>query len=476
MLSGLKQIMVSGLKQMSRFILRVAVFVGIIVVFMGGVAVSGYMGSQKSFWGSVRQEPVPSLEGAPIPVHDPNKPTVAVLLGNENTEGLDFAIPYELFSMTGAYNVYAVAAEKQVRSLTGGLDVMPHYSFDELDRLLGKSADIIAIPYMTMRNPKNFEPVREWILRHKETVLLSICAGADNLAATGLLDGKSAATHWQTMPVLTKKYPEVSWINDRRYVANGPKLISSAGISSGIDAVLHVIAQQLGEPAAAKIADELKYPSYHFVQNPQVEPFYVDLRYATYVLNNAFQWSKKKAGVLLYDGVEEMALASVFDIYSDTGTTRVLSVSGTARPIVTKHGLIAIARHSMSDLPKLDKMIVPGTQAKLRATEEIERWNEQGKRTELQFVHADSPNRFLFEVQLEDLARQEDLLTAKHAVKRLEFRADDIRLEGKPMPLETYAELLFTFAVSLLAAYYTDKRFFRKQKLPRGGQGSRTLS
>ncbi|WP_126425213.1 DJ-1/PfpI family protein [Brevibacillus marinus] len=461
---------------MLRFMLRIAVYVSIIVVLTGGVAAFGYLGSQKAFWGSVRQEPIPSLQGVQKPEHDPHKPTVAVLLGNENTEGLDFMIPYQLFSMTGAYNVYAVAADNQVRSLTGGLDVVPHYSFQELDELLGKSADIIAIPYMTMLDPKSYEPVREWILQHKETTLLSICAGSDNLAATGLLDGKSAATHWQTMPVLTKKYPEVNWINDLRYVTNGPNLITSAGITSGIDAVLYVISQQLGEPVAAKIATEMKYPSYHFVQNPKMEPFYVDLRFATYILNNAFQWNKKNAGVLLYNGVEEMALASVFDIYSDTGTTRVLSVSRTEQPIVTKHGLNVIARHSMSNLPKLDKMIVPGRQAKRLAAEEIKSWNDKGNNIALQFVHADAPERFLFEVQLEDLAKQEDLLTAKHALKRLEYRADDIHLAGKPFPLETYGTMLLTFAVSVLAAFYIDRRFILKRKLLCCSHRSGTLS
>ncbi len=461
---------------MLKFLLRVGVYLSMIAVFVGGVAAFGYLGSQKAFWGSVRKEPVPSLQGMQKPEHDPNKPTVAVLLGNENTEGLDFTIPYQMFSMTGAYNVYAVAADNQVKTLTGGLDVVPHYSFQELDELLGRSADIIAIPFMTMGDPKKYEPVREWILKHKETTLLSICAGSDNLAATGLLNGKIAASHWQTKWILTKKYPEVNWQWDQRYVTNGDKMISSAGISSGIDAVLYVISQKLGEPMAAKVAKEMNYPSYHFLQNPKIEPFYLDYRYATYVLNNAFQWNKTKAGVLLYDGVGEMAVASVFDIYSDSGTTRVLSVSRTDQPLVTKHGLNVIARHTMSNLPKLDKMIVPGTEAKLRATEEIKSWNERGNAMELRFVHADSPNRFLFEVQLEDLAKQEDLLTAKHAVKRLEFRADDFRLEGNPFPIETYGALLLTLAVAVLAAVYMDRRFILKRKLPCCAHRSKTLS
>ncbi|WP_019119508.1 DJ-1/PfpI family protein [Brevibacillus massiliensis] len=449
---------------MLRFLLRSAVYVLSLILVAGGVGAFGYLSSQKQFWLSVRNEPIPSLQGVEKPVHDPNKPTVAVLLGNENTEGLDFTIPYQIFSMTGAYNVYAVAADNQVKSLTGGLDVVPHYSFAELDAVLGKSPDIITIPYMTMFDAKSFQPVREWILKHKETTLVSICAGADNLAATGLLDGKLGATHWQTMPVLTRKYPEVNWTQDQRYVVNdGGKMVSSAGISSGIDAVLHVISEQLGEPMAEKIAKELNYPSYPFVKNPKVEPFQLDFRYSTYMLNNAFHWNKTEAGVLLYNGVEEMAVASVFDIYSDSGTTRVHSISSTDQPIVTKHGLTLLPRYTMSNLPKLDKMIVPGTQAKTLAASEIKTWGEKGNGKELQFVHSD-PNRFLFELQLEDLAKQEDILTAAHAVKRLEFRANDFQLEGKPFPLETYGELLLTLAGSLLIAFFIDRRFISKRK------------
>jgi len=89
--------------------------------------------------------------------------------------------------MTGAYNVYAVASDKEVRSLTGGVDVVPHFSFEELDNLLGGSADIIAIPYLTMGDKQKLKPIQDWILKHQKTTILSICAGADVLASTGLL-------------------------------------------------------------------------------------------------------------------------------------------------------------------------------------------------------------------------------------------------------------------------------------------------
>jgi AraC family transcriptional regulator, transcriptional activator FtrA len=451
---------------MWRLLLRVVVYVLIIVIVVGGVGVFGQLRSDKMFWAAVRELPVPSLEGLEKPKHDANKPTVAVVLGNEVTEGLDFTIPYQIFAMTGQYNVYAVAEDNEVRSLSGGLDVVPHYSFRELDALLGKSPDIIAIPYMTMFRADSYKPVGDWIRKNKDTMLVSICAGADNLAATGLLEGKLGATHWQTMPALTRKYPGVKWVEDMRFVTNGTNMVSSAGISSGIDAVLYVISQQLGEPAAARIAKEMNYPTYHFAQNPKVDPFYMDFRFATYVLNNAYHWNKTEMGVMFYDGVEEMALASVFDIYSDSGTTQVTSVAQSERPLVTKHGLNILSRSTIAEAPSFDKMIIPGSKARALAADEVKSWTARKDATVPQFVHNDATNRFLFEVQLEDLAKQEDLLTAKHAVKRLEFRGEDIHLEGRALPLETYGALLITLVGAILIAFYIDRRFMTKRKLP----------
>jgi transcriptional regulator GlxA family with amidase domain len=334
-----------------------------------------------------------------------------------------------------------------------------------MDELLGHSPDIIAIPYMTTRGPAGFQPVSDWILKHKDTQLLSICAGAGNLAATGLLDGKTAATHWQTMPALTKKYPQIHWVEDMRYVTNdNGRIVSSAGITSGIDATLYVIAQNLGEPAAAAIAQAMNYPTYHFVQNPKVEPFKLDIRYTNYTLNNALQWNKERAGVLLYNGVEELALASVFDIYSDTGTTRVLSVGAAEQPVMTQHGLNVLPRETIHTIKRLDKMIVPGSQAKTLAAKELRAWKANPNAQAPQFVHADAPNRFFFEAQLEDLAKQEDLLTAQHALKRLEYRAPDIHLEGKPFSLETYGELLLTIGIAVSGGLYAARKWVRKRR------------
>jgi AraC family transcriptional activator FtrA len=193
---------------MKRFILRVVVYLLSFLVIVGGVGFVGYSRSQKGYWYSGYDRSFPTVKAVKIPEYKPNKPTVAVILGNATTEVFDFMVPYEMFSMTDAFNVFAVAPDNNVKRITGGLELIPHYSFKELDQLLGKSPDIIVIPYMTMVEKEGYQPVREWILKHSsdQTTVLSICVGAENLADTGLLKGKSAAIHWQVFDLIKRKY------------------------------------------------------------------------------------------------------------------------------------------------------------------------------------------------------------------------------------------------------------------------------
>src|SRR5581483_6234572 len=99
------------------------------------ISLAGYIGIAKSL--NIMRTPAPAalvstVVPLPAPNHDPSKPTVAVLLGNTFTEPTDFLGPYAIFAESGAYNVYAVASTRTVRTLTGGLDLVPHLSFAEL--------------------------------------------------------------------------------------------------------------------------------------------------------------------------------------------------------------------------------------------------------------------------------------------------------------------------------------------------------
>ncbi|SYX84062.1 DJ-1/PfpI family protein [Paenibacillus alvei] len=447
-----------------KIVLRIIIYLIVFVVVVGGIGAVGFINTMNAGM-SVYDKAPTALTDLQVPKYDSNKPTVAVLLANEVTEVFDFLVPYEMFAMTEAYNVYGVAPDREIKSLTGGLDVVPHYSYDEMDEMLGKSPDIIVIPFMPILDENKYAPVREWIRKHSgaKTTLISICNGAENLADTGLLNGKSAATHWGDINRLIKKYPKVQWVNDRRYVPQG-NIVSSAGLTSGIDATLYVISKQLGEAAAKNVAKEMNYPSYEYVTNPQMKPFVAGLSDITYVLNNAYQWNKVKAGVLLYNGADELDLSAAFDTYAASGTTTTLTVSSANQPIVTKHGLHLVARYQIKNVPMLEKMIVVGADADSAAAEDINQWKNSGYSAKLLFLHRDAADRFAMDPAFEDLAEQEDIQTAKFAAKRLEYRATDhLKLKGCSFSIEAFGVPVLLGVLSLIIAYFINRRFIRRK-------------
>jgi transcriptional regulator GlxA family with amidase domain len=84
----------------------------------------------------------------------------------------------------------------------------------------------------------------------------SVCSGAYILAATGLLDGRAATTHWARSQDFARRFPRVKLNADRIFVKDG-KFWSSAGITAGIDLSLALIAEDIGEAVARKVAQQL---------------------------------------------------------------------------------------------------------------------------------------------------------------------------------------------------------------------------
>ncbi len=96
-------------------------------------------------------------------------------------------------------------------------------------------------------------------LANRSTRVCSVCSGALIVAATGLLDGRRAVTHWEDCERLAKDNPRVKVEVDPIYVKDG-KFWTSAGITAGIDMALAIIAEDLGQPAAIEMARSLVTP------------------------------------------------------------------------------------------------------------------------------------------------------------------------------------------------------------------------
>lgn len=452
---------------------RIVLYISAFILPVVGLAIIGLrstlgMASKPEHWAVIPETPG-TLRTAKS--FDPTRPTVAILLGSDQTEITDFLIPYELFSAAGAYNVYAVAPERRLTTLSGGLEVMPDFSYAGLETLLGGSPEVVVIPNIPNATGPENQPVLAWIKKQSQegAFLFSICVGAEAFAATGLLDGRTATTHWADIGRLEQQYPSVSWVRGVRYV-DGDTYMTSAGITSGIDAVLHYLARQNGEEVAQAVSREIHYPTFAYVNNPQVEQYPASAASLTplALVDILFHWDHPTDGVLLYEGVDELELASIFDTYAATYSARLESVSQTRQLVTTRHGLQVVPRWGFQDVPELARLIVPGSQARQLAAVQVAAWESNGDAARAVFLHADHPAGFAFDAPLQDLAHQANIPTAILDARRLEYRPGTLQTEGSGWPVWLTIRPLLLGLASLAIAVYFGRRP-RDHSLPRAG-------
>ena len=186
---------------------------------------------------------------------------IAILVFDE-VEVLDFCGPFEVFSVTGQregeghFQVYTVSETGAAIRARNGLTVTPDYGLANCPQ-----PDILVVPggYGTrreMNNPVIIDWVRERAAEAELT--LSVCTGSLLLGKAGLLDGLDATTHHDALDLLRRAAPGCRVRAESRFVDNG-QIISSGGISAGIDMAFHVVARLLGEAQARETAAHMEY-------------------------------------------------------------------------------------------------------------------------------------------------------------------------------------------------------------------------
>jgi transcriptional regulator GlxA family with amidase domain len=189
------------------------------------------------------------------------KKNTAILIFDD-VEVLDFAGPFEVFSVTNELhdysllNVYTVSLKKSPVKARNGLAVIPDYALH-----LAPKPDILIVPGgMGTRPLLHDQELLAWIKTsadHAEKVI-SVCTGALLLAKLGILDGLKSTTHHGAFKLLAEIAPGTEIVRNVRFVDNG-KVITAAGISAGIDMSLHVIESLYGKKAADHTAAYMEY-------------------------------------------------------------------------------------------------------------------------------------------------------------------------------------------------------------------------
>ncbi len=191
--------------------------------------------------------------------------SVGILVFDE-VEVLDFCGPFEVFSVARPegvdddearlFQVFTVAERAETAKCRGGLLVQPHYTFENAPQF-----DIIVVPGgRGTRRERHNPKLLNWIeAQNAHTELtLSVCTGAFLLAEKGILDGKRATTHWGSIDFMRAEYPQVAMAENTRFVDEG-RVVTSAGVSAGIDMALHVVAKLHGQQTAEWTARRMEY-------------------------------------------------------------------------------------------------------------------------------------------------------------------------------------------------------------------------
>ncbi len=179
---------------------------------------------------------------------------VAVLLF-EGAQLIDFTGPMEIFGQAGA-TVFTVAPTKAERTSTFGLKITPDYDFAD-----APPADVLLVPGGNVNEIVRDSENRAWVVKQAQEsqIVLSVCTGAFILGRVGLLDGLPATTFADQIKNLKKNFPGMTEaVSNRRYVDTG-KIITTAGLSAGIDGALHVIDRWYGRFDAVDLARGMEY-------------------------------------------------------------------------------------------------------------------------------------------------------------------------------------------------------------------------
>ena len=184
-----------------------------------------------------------------------------------DVEVLDFCGPFEVFSVTrlnevarrdepSPFEVLLVAERAGTVTATGGLKVSPDHTLETCPPL-----DILVVPggWGTRAEIKNTR-LLAWIAERATQVetLTSVCTGSMLLGQAGLLDGRHATTHWRSLDRMRQSFPKVT-VEDKQHVVEDGDVLTSAGISAGIDMALRVVARYHGEAIARNTARTMEY-------------------------------------------------------------------------------------------------------------------------------------------------------------------------------------------------------------------------
>ena len=278
------------------------------------------------------------------------RPVVAIVADAAGTELTDFTIPRGTVAGSGVVQVVTVAARTgRIALPPSSMTVEPDQTMAAFDAAHPAGADYVIVPALV--DHENLA-VLAWLRRQAAhgATMVSICEGAWALAAAGLLDGRSATSHWHALDALAKKYPRTTWVRDRRYVVDH-HLITSTGVTASLPVSLYLVEQIAGRHVADSVARSIGVATWNTTH--ETAAFHLTKgMYARAILNHFAWWRQDLVAVPVADGVDEIALALTLDAMPRTMRGRAFTWSADGAPVTGKQGLKMSVDRARAAVPR----------------------------------------------------------------------------------------------------------------------------
>lgn len=180
----------------------------------------------------------------------------------DQAEVLDFSGPFEVFSTASRiceketpFTTFLVGETGQEINARGGFRITPAYDFHNSPRI-----DLLIVVGGVHTNEMEKKAVVQWIqdTAASATVVASVCTGIFLLAKAGVVSNHSVTTHWEDIGDLKAAFPDLNVQESKRWVVDG-SILTSAGISAGMDMSLHLVSTVYSKMLAEKTATQMDY-------------------------------------------------------------------------------------------------------------------------------------------------------------------------------------------------------------------------
>jgi transcriptional regulator GlxA family with amidase domain len=323
-----------------------------VVVLLGLTGFSGWILSLPAAPAAAAAPAIDEREAAAIvaAMKPPKRqrPVIAVVGINRATETTDYLLPVGILRRADVADVLTLATAPGPVALFPALTVEPDATIAEFDTRYPDGADYVIVPAMSRDDDPS---ALGWIRSQaaKRATVIGVCAGAKVVAASGLLDGRRATTHWYYRKEMLDRHPSIQYVADRRLVVERG-VATTTGISASIPAMLTLIEAIAGRAKAEAVAAGLGVT--HWDARHASGAFVLTRPFALTVLANKLAfWNREQLGIELRPGVDEVSLALVADAWSRTYRSDAFTFATTGNKVETRNGIRVVPDRVSAETP-----------------------------------------------------------------------------------------------------------------------------